>query len=1319
MNLHRSQMYITMMFVTIMMLFISVMALGEVKGQTLQAAITISGTVTDEGGNPVPGVFIRLESDQERHEVTTDSNGFYSVVIQADGVVWFDVLPNPSLRLSQIHLQVNDVTGNFTQDFELSDGFLLEITTSSQVDNFDVQPLFNALPNGQRFSMEWDQNLQKYRSVFPPDIYYVTTQGHHDETLQTTAVFDLQHSDVISNIVLNTHFVPAIPIIPPESSKISFGEANNLGEVLITGDQDSVLPWSHVLLVNLNSTHQTHVFSDENGRFSASLFAPPGSAIMVKHGPPGPRWQYVENGIPGGINPYPGTIIHRPHQHLGQLNERPFAATGAVAYQLGAEASEPSTVGAAWTLTGITAPSEPLSPGETLQISGMLQLISHAITNTTNVNDISVTGQVQLMMIYDEHGNPIGAENFTGSTRLTTTGFPIRHGERSIKYLNHDFTVDNLTYVADHTIAGDIHVSVPLSNDTPLGRYRPFLAFQFNGVPLAEEWVTHADEPENYRTFEHYEAALPPIEVTNNLKLEQPFTTNQRVIWRLLMNNPAQGIRGTGAREDVDRYGLATFVVTQDAPYIIPPLDTQTNEAIQYRIEPFLPMYSYTDRRMPAPPYIPFDLPGGALCVQIDQPDGSQRNLGCEPFAQSLNRQPTSRTGGELNDNSVQYDNVYSLTTNHDRFKVEFTQYGHHVIHMTGQVEDIWANGYEGGGTYDVWVAEPLDLDLGVLPGTPMAIGDTLNPMLQIHPAVAADVELTLTHVPHSDPTQKIVQTISGKANTQGTFAPAENFSPFTEAGEFRVDVTAVYTDPITSKLYMGAMTWGSIVMTPANQTPLIAHGRRGLDNPPLSEQWFLTCQLANNPGSGHIFNPYLNGDVIWSHMDDEACGMALILTGTLQDTVGEIVSRAQTRYERVWPMISIDPLDWQPLGQLPLFSSSYSGHVPQLTPDDLDQIAYAYLYSQRPGVRVREDVTEDGLQGSGYWRFDSRYDDQLGVGRDGDLPNDFKFQYAGIVYRDLEYDVEAYLGHGSGWVHLPDDDVLRTRVMPPFSGPGNGGWTTQGGPLMTLQGQDIHMFVLPTGVRPGSVLTQGELFRFAGHLMPTLASQIEVTITAPSGQQHLVNGQANSIGYFYNQADDFVLDEAGVWEMDVQVWHDGQIGSGEQVNCDPNDPFNPLSPCPAGDVLGSENGRFHFYVLPESAPDIVITTPKSGLHTFEGYPMPPIEINGRIPQGLNNVSVYYTITMPGFILDEGQATVENNTFTFDFDPTTLHEIFPNIDLQREDWEPGLVDTFTIRLFLQGNNGTMQMNQAGTITIQGNQIFVKEAAYIYLPTVLR
>jgi hypothetical protein len=636
---------------------------------------------------------------------------------------------------------------------------------------------------------------------------------------------------------------------------------------------------------------------------------------------------------------------------------------------------------------------------------------------------------------------------------------------------------------------------------------------------------------------------------------------------------------------------------------------------------------------------------------------------------------------------------------------------------MTGTVNDLWGNTYTGGGTYDLWVAHTLDIDPGVMPGTPLAVGDAINPAIHIYPQVPADISLKVTLYPNSDPAQKVIKTFSGKVNEFGYFNTSSNPIILNKPGEYRVDLTTTYSDP-TGQLYMGAITWGGVVMTPSHQADLIAHGRRGMDSLDyIPNHWFVVNRdlIIPEDSIAHILNPYYNGDILWSGEAGGFFGDALVMGASVQDTVGIIESAIQSRVDRIHPE-TYSPgsmAERFSVGEIPLFSSTLSGRPAQMVPqNDIDQIAYSYRTSQRPGVRVREIVAEDGQSG-GYWRLGTLYDDQLGVGLQGDLPNDYKFQYVGVVYRDLQSGHSEYLGQGSGWVFIDSNDPLGNRVMPPFSGPGNGGWTTEGGPILTLKGEQIHMFIHPTGVRPGDVLQVGDTFHFAGHILPTLSSQVEVIVTAPGGNKHTINGQANSIGYFYNPSDDFVINELGLWSVDVNIWHEGQCSGGSTV-----------PPFPSGDVLGSENGRYWFYVVSSETTRLNVFSPSPGFLYF-GNGVEPITISGNLPNNLSEATITYTINMSGFILKQGQVTPTDGIYRFTFDPVALHNDFPNLDLEgRDDWRPGLSDTFSIGLILSGVDGDGSIYLANTITIQGNQVYVgnnliQQLSEIYLPLALK
>lgn len=1871
------------------------------------AALTVSGVVTGPGG-PVSDVFILVHSSQGGQETTTDASGFYSVSIETEGQLWFHVRPDVSTRLTQVNRWMDGVSASFTQNFSVTAGYLLDlqlvgdggapITTPTWL---EVQPLAHTLSTNQWYDLDWEEFTMRYQAVLPPDAYYVTIPNPPAGYYRTSQPFDLRTADQVADLPLNTVYVHPIPYDPPDAAKITFSPVDDLGEATVSGAAGAALPLAHVLLVNLNTNHQAHTTTGADGSFSARIYAPPGSAVMIKHGPPSERWHDVDQGVAEGLNPFPGTIINLPHTHSAGAGQVPFAGVGAMDILADDIGETRNYVGAAWAVTGTVGPvvvegqwtrvlsgtydgqlvpglylgglnwthpalgdldgddaldllvgersgqlvlyrnqgnatspdwqfetaayagvdtggwaypaladvtgdgapdlfvgagngtvsiyyndgtpsaslwpanpdeslaagenaapaladldddgdldlfvghigntlyhfentgtftnpvwtqrtdsyggiseteegiqpafidldgdddldlligrcgnliwyrnegstwtrlaqdpigygvgscatspgvgdwdgdgdddlvtgehwgglrffrddgstmlttSSPLAwseqafsfpfdlagdsapaladwdgdgdldlllgqahgqvyaytndgsaaapdwhhpddpllglpwtnhphafptladidgdddydlfvgeggwqgpgaggnvhyyrndgssatpdwtlvvtnflgldvggwstpvfvdidadadldlfvgdeagtltfventgtpttptwavpvhpyaglelgeysapsffdldqdgdldmlvglgsgslayvrnigasdspawelvstvhpdidvgehatpsaadvngdghpdlligdgdgglnlylyqgpgtlalagnafaPGDLLQIKGTVRLYSPAITTTTDVEAIAGDGWLGLMRLYDGSGQPIAGENTFMSTRFTPSGFPIQHLGRATQGLDAPVSVEDLRYLGGHTIAGEFNVSARLPSDLPPGVYRPLMSLYFSGVPTSTQWVA-ANVVRH--TFFPEEAALPPIQVE-----PAPGTARRpwHLVWRLLMDDFVQGTRGTGARQDQGTFEMSSQIVSQGAPYYTPPVDVRTGQPITYRLEPFLPMMSFTDRRMPTPPLLPFDLPGGQLHVAIREPDGNVRDLGSETLAQSFNRTKTTRAGLDLNVGTVQLEDVYSLQAASHRFRVTFEQYGHHVITMTGVISDVWGNSYAGGGVYDLWMAHPLDVDPGVLPGTPLAVGDAFNPALQFYPRVPAQVKLTLVLYPNSDPQQAITHTLSGQANPYGYF----DASPITltHPGEYRVDLTATHTDS-DGALYMGAMTWGGVVMTPENEAQLIAHGRRGLDSlTSIPTHWFVFCRdLSIPPGAvSHTLNPYFNGDLVWSRMADapgecpsgvSSGGDSLIMGASVQDTVGDVKTAVQARAERMHPETA------GPGGlaerfakdEIPLFSSTRSGRPVQLAPDDVDQIAYSYRTSQRSGVRVREVVAEDGESG-GYWRLDTLYDDQLGVGVLGDQPNDFKFQYVGVVYRDLETGYNEYLGQGSGWIFIPDDDPADSRVMPPFAG--YGGWTDEGGPILTLKGEEVYIFILPTGTQPGAVLQVSDTFRFAGHVMPTLDSQVAVTLTAPGGAQYHGGGQANHVGYFYNPRDDVVVNEPGLWSVDVRVWHAGQCSGGATS-----------PPYPTGDVLGSENGRYWFYVVPfdgahggpDDSPRLDVSTPAPGFLSFDET-VTPITISGILPSGLSSATLHYTIRMPGYILAHGQATLNSdniqspisnlqysisNTYQITFDPVTLQQDFPNLDLLgRDEHRPGLADTFAIGLLLRGQKDGSAVYQANTLTFQGEQVFVRNAApglfdRLYLPMIIK
>ncbi len=353
--------------------------------------------------------------------------------------------------------------------------------------------------------------------------------------------------------------------------------------------------------------------------------------------------------------------------------------------------------------------------------------------------------------------------------------------------------------------------------------------------------------------------------------------------------------------------------------------------------------------------------------------------------------------------------------------------------------------------------------------------------------------------------------------------------------------------------------------------------------------------------------------------------------------------------------------------------------------PDQIDLWSYMYSTAQRPGVRVREAINGDNIGGS-YWRFGDPYLMQSGNGRDGDLPGDIKFFYSAAVVRDDDTGDGVYAIYGASWVLLPPDDPEGARFMPPFQGAAGG---PDGGPLLTVHGHEIDALFVPLGVRPGAVLEAGDLFRMAGPVMPTLPSLVAYTVTAPDGSERVLGGRANAVGYFYDSADDFVLDQPGLWTVTLQVTHDGQTSAG---------PVEP--PFPTGGPLTPDVASFTFVVADAATRPLRITTDLAELGPDEWW-------SGRrnatfetdLPSTWDGESVRLVVTMPGVVLLDEDMPITGRRVRWELDAEALNRLASNFD-----YEGGLGDTVTVTFYAEGRVLGQPAQAAGSIVTHGARL---------------
>jgi len=437
----------------------------------------------------------------------------------------------------------------------------------------------------------------------------------------------------------------------------------------------------------------------------------------------------------------------------------------------------------------------------------------------------------------------------------------------------------------------------------------------------------------------------------------------------LLTDSPSQGQRGTVARADAGRLAFANRIVSPGPRLVVAPRDLGSGELIDYRLEPFLPLISLADRFLPEEPAIPFDLPGGELSVTVITPSGRSEELGTHPLLQARTGHAASSTGNAVNAGGGHPGAVYQLTTLSDDFAYQFREYGHYEIRLAGSVPDIWGNSYSLDSVFDLWVAETLDLEPSSLPSTPFEVGDRLPASVALFPGVPASIEWAVTVHP-IDGSAPFTRSVAGTANRFGYFAVADAFA-FDVPGEYIATIDASYTDS-EGKLWMATRTWGSGIATPDG--PLIAHGRRGIDEQPAESRaaWFTRSATGIPEGGNHISFPYHSGDVLWS-TDGDAAQTRI----SVEDTVGVIKALIEDRIPQT--NVEDDPAVRVALEALPLGISTATGLDPTIAPSQIDQIGYAYRAVERPGIRVRETIGTD-LTTSPYWRFGDTYLLQWGM---------------------------------------------------------------------------------------------------------------------------------------------------------------------------------------------------------------------------------------------------------------------------------------------------------------------------------------------------
>ncbi len=883
--------------------------------------------------------------------------------------------------------------------------------------------------------------------------------------------------------------------------------------------------------------------------------------------------------------------------------------------------------------------------------------------------------------IFDKQGRYHQFTNNYASTILTPSGLPIENHDIFCKFRGEDRLIeyvddlkpenkylkfsnrtvfDRRVFVrkkdlvfTDKGVSAHFEIKDVLKKDFLEGYYRfqiEVLAkkgryfYRVNFLPVFKE---------NSREYTDWDVAILARNVSYLPVIRVGNPGIPKMIWTLFTKYYSNGTQGVVSLEDRDDFQFASRHIIP-AKFILPPPEDKSRDLV-FNLEPDFPtMFAKNvielelGAKWEFQTPIPLNYKSGELSVSVENPQGSVLALGKSSFV------APSQSGA---------------TTGSDKFKYVFKDYGRYLIKMQGWIEDIWGNRYDGGGTYEVWVASRLTFATSVKPGTPFEVGNSYPPAVIINPPCPADVSINVSLYRNSSKEDVKKMTVKGRANRFGYFYPREKFPPIMldSQGEYLSEITATYIDK-TGRLWMGNQKSGSVVASPDSKlnvrgavcsSDLLADfSKRGNIN---YEGQFLKSKFSpfNSPEyknytSCTLFSfPYYSGDVLYvanSFFGDN--GIIPVLTFSCK----EELSRGAE-------------------GDVIPFSAAKDNYHAQGYPEFLEKQSYGYMSAIRSGFVARFLVASElNHIWDAYWQSGGNFaGKQINNSYNGDLPQDIYEFLGGVVYRDFKKGINLYGIYASMGVVIPKGSYAN-RISAPLSEP-----------IFEVNGKEHYLFDAGAPL-PGLVLETGDILRAGAMVFPPIGKvKCVKRITSPSGKQYVFEGTTNKIGLgkmVAAQGGDVVIEEPGVYEV--------------QASCEYKNR--------RGDVVGSRDGRYYLYAVDaqDSGECFSLDLPKRFSITNDKI----LDICGTINGDVENAKVYYTVIMPGVIMDEGILDVRDNRFLYRFSPRDVAVQFPNYDIvaYSDPDQQCMADTVIFTFFLSGldKNGK-KVNSVRRFILRGDK----------------
>jgi len=608
-------------FLTALVLLGGVAAVGimgrpaKVYGMTnATPPFTVSGTIIGPDG-PVARalVYYLAPCDQEfGNTVQADASGHYTFTLEVPATVCIVAVPPLHTKLAQAQRRITVTGDTIGVDITVAPGRLLSgrvvdqngrpaaVRRSSNIipAKLDIR-LYDTWDGDERRRWWLDFNeFSEFTLFLPPGEYFVTG-------LEPLPTVDLRQGDVdFWEVVIDAEpWQQRLPDNvtwdepPPLVDRITVSPPDEAGQVHITGAPGAIpadIP--NLRLVNLFTGDFTTVPIAPDGSFEADITAPYGSALHLRYG----YWReyYWAEATGTTLWVYPTNVGPR------QDGSTPFYLSGAAG-------------NAGWWAADGLINTLVFTHGDTLSVTLNVTITSPAIDEPFDTDNLWLAADLNMEPFFDAQGWPRQRVNRGGSFLVAPTGIPIENNAlwRSSGYtpLTVQASVQlTAAHRVSHTLRATLHLSGTIPADLPPAHYRPalFLRLERRDVP----WDPHAARVEMNPLLMIPDEEAPP-------RVEGTFMTNYgayylplvrvgdpappRLIWHLLTNTFSNGVRGTAAREDRGHFALSTRIAYQTDHLIVPRVEDHSRLPITYRLEPFLPMVSYSLVSEAIPPRIP------------------------------------------------------------------------------------------------------------------------------------------------------------------------------------------------------------------------------------------------------------------------------------------------------------------------------------------------------------------------------------------------------------------------------------------------------------------------------------------------------------------------------------------------------------------------------------------------------------------------------------------------------------------------------------------------------------------------------------------